>query len=73
MQLFSSPHILEVKSLQFRLTGREDAIETAMNCYTNIIETSKETAASDSHLPEKYLFALVFQVWGKLECWKKAN
>ncbi|KAH9154108.1 hypothetical protein AeRB84_003755 [Aphanomyces euteiches] len=42
--IISSPHLLTEESLQFRLTGREDAIETAMECYTKIIESSKTTA-----------------------------
>ncbi|KAH9181782.1 hypothetical protein AeNC1_016242 [Aphanomyces euteiches] len=46
--IISSPHLLQEDNLQFRLTGREDAIETAMQCYKSIIKCSK-TTASDRH------------------------
>ncbi|KAF0684711.1 Aste57867_23327 [Aphanomyces stellatus] len=42
--IISSPHILHEESLQFRLTGREEAIQSATICYTMIIEASMTTA-----------------------------
>ncbi|KAL3659396.1 hypothetical protein V7S43_015667 [Phytophthora oleae] len=39
-KIVSRPHILYESRLQFRLVGREDAIKTAANCFSNIIEAS---------------------------------
>ncbi|KAF0692793.1 hypothetical protein As57867_016103, partial [Aphanomyces stellatus] len=36
--IISSPHVLQQESLQFRLTGREEAIQSATKCYMTIIE-----------------------------------
>ncbi|DAZ95644.1 TPA: hypothetical protein N0F65_002273 [Lagenidium giganteum] len=41
----SSPHILEADSLQFRLVGRKEAIDTAAMCYRNIIAIATSTAS----------------------------
>ncbi|KAH9098871.1 hypothetical protein LEN26_016554, partial [Aphanomyces euteiches] len=42
--ILSSPHVLPQESLQFRLTGREEAIQSATKCYMTIIEASTTTA-----------------------------
>ncbi|KAF0717355.1 Aste57867_2340 [Aphanomyces stellatus] len=42
--IISSPHVLQQESLQFRLTGREEAIQSATKCYMTIIEGSTTTA-----------------------------
>ncbi|KAG9404579.1 hypothetical protein AC1031_004780 [Aphanomyces cochlioides] len=49
--IISSPHLLQEGSLQFRLTGRDYAIATAMQCYTKIIESSKTTAIDRTQRP----------------------
>ncbi|KAG1705589.1 hypothetical protein DVH05_003276 [Phytophthora capsici] len=38
--LVSRPHILEAESLEFRLSGREEAITTVMGCFSDIIKFS---------------------------------
>ncbi|KAI9985264.1 hypothetical protein PInf_004590 [Phytophthora infestans] len=43
--IVSRPHILAQESLEFRLVGREQAIETASKCFKNIITHASRTAS----------------------------
>jgi hypothetical protein len=43
--IVSSPHILTQESLQFRLVGREAAIETVSDCFKNILAVARSTAS----------------------------
>ncbi|KAE9347406.1 hypothetical protein PR003_g6953 [Phytophthora rubi] len=42
--IISRPHILTDESLDFRLVGREQAIDTASECFNNIIKNAKNAA-----------------------------
>ncbi|KAL3659398.1 hypothetical protein V7S43_015669 [Phytophthora oleae] len=50
-EIGSYTHILDADSLQFQLVGREEAMETAADCFKRIIKASRSSGSDRTNRP----------------------